>query len=92
MGLGVVVLAGSSSDIVRIFFKLLMGTVFFGAFAGLVVLPVVLSLVGPGPCLAKDCDEWDASGCEPAELPGSGEASLGLGASSGDDTRTVLEP
>eukprot|EP00892_Ulva_mutabilis_P004763 jgi/Ulvmu1/2659/UM014_0114.1 len=49
--LGVVILAGSSSEIIRTFFKLLMGTVIFGAFVGMFFLPALLSLIGPGPCL-----------------------------------------
>ena len=48
---GVVVLAASSSEIIRTFFKLLMGTVLFGGFMGLAVLPVLLALVGPSACL-----------------------------------------
>ena len=51
--LGVVILAGSSSEIIRVFFKLLMGTVIFGAFVGMFFLPVLLSLVGPPPCLLR---------------------------------------
>jgi len=51
--LGVVILAGSSSEIIRVFFKLLMGTVVFGAFVGMMFLPVLLSLVGPPPCLLR---------------------------------------
>ena len=59
---GVAVLAASSSEIIRTFFKLLMGTVLFGGFMGLAVLPVLLALVGPAACL------YDGSA---ALLPGS---------------------
>jgi hypothetical protein len=48
---GVVVLAGSKSEIIRTFFKLLLGTVLFGGVMGLVALPVLLALIGPAACL-----------------------------------------
>lgn len=41
-------LAFSSSVIFRTFFKLIISTVSFGVLVGLVFIPVVLSLVGPG--------------------------------------------
>jgi Niemann-Pick C1 protein len=51
--LGVLVLSGTVSEILRIFFQLLLGTVVFGAVAGMLFMPVLLSLVGPAPCLYK---------------------------------------
>ncbi|XP_074612004.1 protein patched homolog 1-like isoform X2 [Acropora palmata] len=48
--LGVVMLAGSDFDfIVRYFFHLLAALIVIGTLNGLVFLPVLLSLVGPGP-------------------------------------------
>ena len=55
--LGVVVLAGSQSHIIRVFFQLLMRTVIFGGLVGLFVLPVLLSFIGPGACLAQEHEE-----------------------------------
>jgi Niemann-Pick C1 protein len=52
--LGVVVLAGSQSHIIRVFFQLLTGTVVLGGIVGLLFLPALLSCVGPGPCLLKE--------------------------------------
>lgn len=80
--LGVVILAGSNSEIIRVFFKLLMGTVIFGAFVGMFFLPVLLSLVGPPPCLLRaaptEFDEEEAQ----AEAPPNGvsKASSRIGA------------
>jgi Niemann-Pick C1 protein len=51
--LGVVVLSGSSSHIIRVFFQLLTGTVVFGGFVGLFFLPALLTLIGPPPALLK---------------------------------------
>ncbi|XP_068677045.1 protein patched homolog 1-like isoform X1 [Montipora foliosa] len=48
--LGVIMLAGSEFDfIVRYFFHLLAALIVIGTLNGLVFLPVLLSLVGPGP-------------------------------------------
>ena len=47
--LGVVVLAGSQSHVIRICFQMLMGTVTIGGVVGLLVLPVLLSFAGPRP-------------------------------------------
>ena len=58
---GVVILAGSKSDIMRTFFKLLLGTVVLGGFVGLFALPALLSLIGPAPCLLSE-EEQAASG------------------------------
>jgi hypothetical protein len=55
--IGVLVLGASRSHIMRVFFKLLCGTIVFGGLSGLVLLPVVLSLIGPRPCLAEDEEE-----------------------------------
>jgi len=52
--LAVLVLAFSNSYIFRVFFKQFFGICVFGAFHGLVLLPVMLSLVGPPP--APDTD------------------------------------
>jgi len=47
--LAVVVLAGSSSYIFSVFFKVFFLSVIFGLSHGLIFLPVVLSLIGPEP-------------------------------------------
>ena len=49
---GALALAGTTSEIIRTLFALLLGTVLSGGFVGLLVLPAVLSLIGPGPELA----------------------------------------
>jgi predicted RND superfamily exporter protein len=59
--LGIVILAGSSSEIIRIFFKLMMGTVCFGGFVGMIFLPVFLALLGPRPVLATGSTAADGS-------------------------------
>jgi hypothetical protein len=69
---GVIVLGFSKSHIMRTFFKLLFGTVVVGGLVGLVLLPVVLSLIGPGPCLAEDEEE------EEEETGGEAGGVLGL--------------
>merc|ERR1719387_1689330 len=46
--LGVAPLALSNSEVFRVFFKMFLGIVFFGAVHGLVLIPVLLSLVGKG--------------------------------------------
>ena len=43
---GVMMLSVASSDAFRTFFKMLFSTVVFGVYHGLVVMPVVLSLIG----------------------------------------------
>ncbi|CAG0922226.1 unnamed protein product, partial [Notodromas monacha] len=45
--LAIVVLADSDSHVFKTFFKVFVGIVGFGLFHGLILLPVVLSLVGP---------------------------------------------
>ena len=68
--LGVVVLAGSQSQIIRVFFQLLLGTVIFGGLVGLFVLPVLLSFIGPGACLAQEKEILhDISEAESIEKP-----------------------
>lgn len=52
--LGVVVLAGSSSTIIRTFFKLLCATVLFAGLVGILFLSVVLTYIGPEPLLQKE--------------------------------------
>ena len=49
---GVVVLAAADSAILRTFFKMLLGTVVFGGYVGLVALPALLTFIGPPACLA----------------------------------------
>ena len=58
---GVVILAGGSSVIIRIFFQLLIGTVVFGGFAGLAAVPVLLTVAGPPLCLTGQGGEGHAN-------------------------------
>jgi predicted RND superfamily exporter protein len=58
---GVIVLAGSSSEIIRTFFKLLLGTVIFGGLISLTAVPVILSMVGPRTCLRESDGDNGAS-------------------------------
>ena len=51
---GVVVLAAADSVILRTFFKMLLGTVIFGGYVGLVALPALLTFIGPPACLASE--------------------------------------
>lgn len=57
--LGVIVLAGSSSQIIRTFFQLLTGTVIFSSIVGMLFLPAILTLIGPGAVLLKEEEETE---------------------------------
>lgn len=59
--LGICVLGGSNSEVLRTFFKLLMGTIVFGGLVGVVFLPVLLALLGPSSCLAAGAKEHTLS-------------------------------
>lgn len=50
---GVIVLSGAASAIMRIFFQMLLGTVLIGGCVGILVLPAVLSFIGPKPCFLE---------------------------------------
>ncbi|XP_041977331.1 patched domain-containing protein 3 isoform X2 [Aricia agestis] len=55
--LGVVALLLADSYIFSVFFKMVFMVIFFGAMHGLFLLPVLLSLFGPGSCTrSKDAD------------------------------------
>ena len=45
--LAFILLAGSDSHVFSVFFKIFLLVVMFGLFHGLILLPVVLSLIGP---------------------------------------------
>ncbi|GBP38539.1 Patched domain-containing protein 3 [Eumeta japonica] len=51
--LGVVALLLANSYIFSVFFKMVFMVIFFGAMHGLFLLPVLLSLFGPGSCVKK---------------------------------------
>ncbi|KAI5641695.1 patched family domain-containing protein [Phthorimaea operculella] len=54
--LGVVALLLSDSYIFSVFFKMVFMVIFFGAMHGLLLLPVLLSLFGPGSCSKQEED------------------------------------
>lgn len=54
--LGVVALLLADSYIFLVFFKMVFLVIFFGAMHGLFLLPVLLSLFGPGSCRRKEKD------------------------------------
>nr|XP_026495368.1 patched domain-containing protein 3 isoform X2 [Vanessa tameamea] len=54
--LGVVALLLADSYIFSVFFKMVFMVIFFGAMHGLFLLPVLLSLFGPGSCTKQDED------------------------------------
>ncbi|CAH0748353.1 unnamed protein product [Diatraea saccharalis] len=54
--LGVVALLLADSYIFSVFFKMVFMVIFFGAMHGLFLLPVLLSLFGPGSCTRKQED------------------------------------
>jgi hypothetical protein len=76
--LALVLLGFSKSHAFVIFFKVFLLTVVFGLFHGLVFLPVMLILVGPGPRRSEDATS--------ASSPSSGRATATTDASSMDDT------
>jgi len=53
---GVLPLAFASSMIFRTFFQMISATVGFAAYVGLIVMPIILSFVGPPPILARDIE------------------------------------
>lgn len=57
--LGVIVLYWSGSYIFLTFFKTVFLVIFFGAMHGILLLPVLLSLFGPGSCCPTRPDEDD---------------------------------
>lgn len=54
--LGVIALLLADSYIFSVFFKMVFMVIFFGAMHGLFLLPVLLSLFGPGSCSKKQKD------------------------------------
>merc|ERR1711892_257581 len=53
-----ILLAGSESHVFSVFFKIFLLVVTFGLFLGFILLPVLLSLIGPAPYLnAKPATE-----------------------------------
>ncbi|XP_046965285.1 patched domain-containing protein 3 isoform X2 [Vanessa cardui] len=54
--LGVVALLLADSYIFSVFFKMVFMVIFFGAMHGLFLLPVLLSLFGPGSCTKQEDD------------------------------------
>ena len=57
-----ILLAGSESHVFSVFFRVFLLVVVFGLFHGLILLPVILSLIGPAPYLnSKPADEEHTS-------------------------------
>jgi len=66
--LGLVPCALANSEVFRVFFKMFVGIVFFGGTHGLILFPVMLSLVGmtvPGDVAAQKDVELKEKGSEP---------------------------
>ncbi|XP_078593908.1 patched domain-containing protein 3-like [Branchiostoma floridae x Branchiostoma japonicum] len=64
--LGVAALSTAPSYIFRTFFKTMFLVILLGALHGLVVLPVVLTFLGPGTCTCRNnrvCGESESSQC-----------------------------
>ncbi|XP_066147169.1 patched domain-containing protein 3 [Euwallacea fornicatus] len=57
--LGMMALILANNYIFSVFFKMIFLVVFLGAMHGLFLLPVLLSLFGPGSCMSKNSDEDD---------------------------------
>lgn len=64
--LGVVALLLADSYIFLVFFKMVFLVIFFGAMHGLFLLPVLLSLFGPGSCTSHPEDDHKMSSVEKA--------------------------
>ncbi|KXJ68711.1 hypothetical protein RP20_CCG002034 [Aedes albopictus] len=62
--LGVIALLLADSYIFLVFFKMVFLVIFFGAMHGLFLLPVLLSLFGPGSCSSYPEDELKMSSVE----------------------------
>lgn len=62
--LGVVALLLADSYIFLVFFKMVFLVIFFGAMHGLLLLPVLLSLFGPGSCSSYPEDDQKLSSVE----------------------------
>ncbi|XP_043207337.1 protein patched homolog 3-like [Amphibalanus amphitrite] len=69
-----VFLATSTSHVFVTFFKVFFGVTVYGLFHGLVLLPVLLSLVGPEPYLPARTDMELVSGEEKRAAPQEGDA------------------
>ncbi|XP_058456298.1 patched domain-containing protein 3 [Malaya genurostris] len=64
--LGMIALLLAGSYIFLVFFKMVFLVIFFGAMHGLFLLPVLLSLFGPGSCTSYSEDELKMSAVEKA--------------------------
>ena len=71
--LGILLLAGASSDVFRTFFKLFFGTVAFGVLHGLLLTPVLLALIYTA-FPPKDADLSSVGAVAPAPAAAEAEA------------------
>lgn len=67
--LGMVALLLADSYIFSVFFKMVFLVVFFGAMHGILLLPVLLSLFGPGSCTNHDKEEQISMSTVEKSLP-----------------------
>lgn len=68
---GAVPMAFSKSVIIRTFFRLIFGTIIFSLAIGLMLMPVVLSVVGPPPLRSVVQAEAEKSAAEKTIQPNS---------------------
>ena len=96
--LAVLVLSASKSYIFRIFFKQFFGICVFGAAHGLVLLPTLLSLIGPAYVEFKDDDtkEDDLKGVDIPEVgstpPSAPPSAPGSECGDRDNYRSMITP
>lgn len=62
--LGLAMLAGSDAYVFTAFFRIFLLVIVFGLFHGIVLLPVILSIVGPPPHKSDNSNKYGPSGTE----------------------------
>merc|ERR1719370_423997 len=89
--LALVLLSGSTSHTFLTFFKVFVLTVVFGLFHGLVLLPVLLSLVGPEMELGLEQEVEEGESRSESESSGVSEVSVEEGLRSGGQTNLAYQ-